>query len=156
MKKIKQIFIGVLLITIIFTMTSCGKKTSITSENFKNIMEEKNYIIKDATSQMSNYDYIKQVYIAISNDYTFQIEFYEFSDNDYAISFFNNNKQIFEDSKSQNSVETSVSTDNNAKYTLTDNDKYKVISRIDNTIIYLNVNKDYKTSVKDILDELGY
>ena len=97
-----------------------------------------------------------QVYIAISSDSTYQIEFYELSDSDYASSFFNNNKKTFEDSKSSGSAETSVSAGNNAKYTLTTNGKFKVVSRIDNTVIYLNVDDDYKSSVKDVLKDLGY
>ena len=31
-----------------------------------------------------------------------------------------------------------------------------VVSRIDNTVIYVNVDDNYKDTVKDILDELGY
>ena len=31
-----------------------------------------------------------------------------------------------------------------------------VVSRIDNTVIYVNVDNNYKDTVKDILDELGY
>ena len=78
------------------------------------------------------------------------------SDNDYASSFFNNNKKTFEDSESSGSTETSVSVGNNEKYTLTTNGKFKVVSRIDNTVIYLNVDDNYKSSVKNVLKDLGY
>ena len=139
MKKVKRLLMGVLCFVVLFTLTGCGNKTSITSEDFKSKMESKGYTVQDATSQMSEYDYINQVYIAISSDSTYQIEFYELSDSDYASSFFNNNKKTFEDSKS-----------------LTTNGKFKVVSRIDNTVIYLNVDDDYKSSVKDVLKDLGY
>lgn len=119
-------------------------------------METNGYTVQDATNQMKEYNYIKQVYIALSNDATYQIEFYELSNNDYASGFYNNNKSIFENSKSSSASETSVSLGNNAKYTLTTNGKYKVISRINNTVIYLNVDEKYKSMVKDILDKLGY
>lgn len=42
------------------------------------------------------------------------------------------------------------------KYTLSTESKYKVISRIDNTVIYLNVDDNYKEEVKNVLKELGY
>lgn len=141
---------------VLFTLTGCGNKTSITSDDFKNKMESNGYTVQDATNQMASYDYIKKVYIAISNDSTYQIEFYELSDSDYATSFFNNNKSIFEDSKSSVSTETSVNLGNHNKYSLTANDKFKVVSRIDNTVVYLDVDENYKSSVKDILDDLGY
>lgn len=156
MRKVKRLMMGVLCFIVLFTITGCGNKTAITSDDFKSRMESSGYTVQDATSQMSEYDYIDQVYIAISSDSTYQIEFYELSDSDYASSFFNNNKSTFENSKSSSATETSVSAGNNAKYTLTTNGKFKVVSRIDNTVIYLNVDEDYKSSVKDVLDDLGY
>lgn len=156
MRKVKCFMMGVLCFVVLFTLTGCGNKTSITSDDFKNKMESNGYTVQDATNQMASYDYIKKVYIAISNDSTYQIEFYELSDSDYATSFFNNNKSIFEDSKSSVSTETSVNLGNHNKYSLTANDKFKVVSRIDNTVIYLDVDENYKSSVKDILDDLGY
>lgn len=156
MRKVKCFMMGVLCFVVLFTLTGCGNKTSITSDDFKNKMESNGYTVQDATNQMASYDYIKKVYIAISNDSTYQIEFYELSDSDYATNFFNNNKSIFEDSKSSVSTETSVNLGNHNKYSLTANDKFKVVSRIDNTVVYLDVDENYKSSVKDILDDLGY
>jgi hypothetical protein len=137
-------------------VTGCGNKTAITSSDFKTRMEAKGYIVQDATNQFSDYDYITQVYIALSSDYAYQIEFYELSNSDNASSFFNTNKSIFENSKSSSASETSVSTANNAKYTLTTNGQFKVVSRIDNTVIYLNVSESYKSTIKDVLKDLGY
>lgn len=156
MRKVKCFMMGVLCFVVLFTLTGCGNKTSITSDDFKNKMESNGYTVQDATNQMASYDYIKKVYIAISNDSTYQIEFYELSDSDYATSFFNNNKSLFEKSKSSVATETSVNLGNHNKYTLTANDKFKVVSRIDNTVIYLDVDENYKSSVKDVLDDLGY
>lgn len=123
MKRVKQLLMGLMCFVVLFTLTGCGNKTAITSDDFKSKMESSGYTVQEATNQMSDYDYIKQVYIAISSDSTYQIEFYELSDNDYASSFFNNNKKTFEDSKSSGSTETSVSVGNNEKYTLTTNGK---------------------------------
>lgn len=78
------------------------------------------------------------------------------SDADNAVSFFNTNKNIFENSKSNDAIETSVSMGNNSKYTLTTNSRYKVVSRIDNTVIYLDVADQYKNDVQSILKSLGY
>lgn len=64
-------------------------------------MEQKGYIITDANGQFSEYDYVKQVYVASSKDYSYQIEFYELSDASYATYFYNNNKAIFESLKNE-------------------------------------------------------
>lgn len=160
MKKSLKIIIAIVVVVVaiigvVFIKLNKEKK-SITADNFKSSMEQKGYNITDANSQFSEYDYVNQVYIALSSDYSFQIEFYELEDEDYAIGFYNNNKSIFESSEGSAFAETSISLKNYSKYTLSSNGKYKVVSRIDNTVIYVDVADDYKDTVKTILDELGY
>ena len=75
------------------------ERTSMTADEFKTFMQEKGFTVSDATSQYSKYDYIKQIYIAVSNNAPYQIEFYELSDNKYARMFYNKNKTIIESSK---------------------------------------------------------
>lgn len=154
MGRFKNLLKVALCFTILFMVTGCGNKNAITSDDFKNKMEAKEFTVQDATNQFSNYDYIKQVYIALNDDY--QIEFYEMADNDNAVSFYENNKKIFEDSKSSGYAETNISMGNNSKYTLKTNGKYKVVSRIDNTVIYLNVDDSNQSTIKDLLKDLGY
>ncbi len=45
---------------------------------------------------------------------------------------------------------------NYSTYSLTTNGKYKYLSRIDNTLIYIDASDDYKDAIKDIIKELGY
>ena len=58
--------------------------------------------------------------------------------------------------KGNASGETSVSMKNYSKYSLSTGGKFKVVSRIDNTVVYLNVDSNNKDAVRDLLDELGY
>lgn len=161
MKKtvIIAIIIAVVLVTTIVGVIFINlnkEKISITASDFYTIMSEKGYIIKDAKSQFADYDYIKKVYLAISEDYSYQIEFYELQDDSYAIDLYNNNKSIFQSSKGNVSAETSLGLKNYSKYTLSSDGKYMLVSRIDNTLIYVNVDENYKDNVKAILDEIGY
>lgn len=79
----------------------------------------------------------KKVYIASGKDSTYQIEF-------------------FESTKGSNSSESSASLKNYSKYVLSTNGKYKVISRIDNTVIYCDIDDNYKSVVKEVLEEIDY
>lgn len=163
-KKTLFIILGIILgIFLVFLVSGIAlfsslnkEKKSMTAKEFKTLMQEKGFVVSDATNQFSQYDYVEQVYIAVPSDYSYQIEFYEFSDVDYATSFYNNNKSIFKSSKGNNSRETSVGIKNYSKYALSTNGKYKVVSRIDNTVIYLNVDSNNKDIVKDLLDEIDY
>lgn len=131
-------------------------KDLITAQEFTITMKGKGYVVADVKDQFSNYDYISNAYVAVKGDYSYQIEFYETTDESSAVSFYNNNKSIFESSKSSVSSENSKDLKNSSKYSLQSNGEYKVVSRIGNTVIYLNVDKDYKDEVDKILDELGY
>ena len=130
-------------------------KTAITASSFNSTMSQKGYDVQDARSQFAGYDYIKQALIAVSQE-GYQIEFYELEDETYAKNFYNDNKYIFESSKGNASAETSTSLKNYSKYTLSSNGKYMVVSRIDNTVIYVDVDNSYKDTVKTLLSELGY
>ena len=149
------IFIIVALLIGIKLMTE-RTKTALTADEFKTIMSQKGYQITDATTQFSNSNYINKVYVAGNKKINYQIEFYDISDQTTAIEFFNNNETIFKNQKGSSAVETNVNGKNFQKYTLSTESKYKVISRIDNTVIYLNVDDNYKEEVKNALKELGY
>lgn len=134
-----------------------NKQQEITdAESFRNAMQEKGYIVMDAKNQFANYSKIEKVYIATNESYSYQIEFYQISEDAYATSFYNNNKSKFEATKTENSVETNNDLENNSKYTLTTEDKYKVVSKVNNNIVYLDVKLEYKDTVIKILEELGY
>ena len=155
------IFVGILVIAgIIVGVVILNKhlnKQPITVSEFKNIMEDKDFEIIDAIDQTDDYDNgIKKAYIALEEDYDYQIEFFKLDEEEDAIDLYKHNKEIFEDSKGSSSVETKVSMGNNSKYTLKTNGEYKVVSRIENTVIYADVDDKYEDEVNEILKEIGY
>ena len=159
----KRILLIVMIIGLIFTIGGVAtysilnkEKESITSEEFKSIMESKGYKIVEITSQYAQYGYIEKAYIATTNDRKYQIEFYTLSNDESAIYFYNTNKTIFENSKQGVTSETNAELKNYSKYTLNNNGKYNVISRINNTAIYINEDEQYKDIIKDLLKEIGY
>lgn len=127
-----------------------------TGMDFYGIMQGKGYVISDAKNQFMSYDYIREAYVASSNEYSYKIEFYVLSDKDYATKFFDNNKAFFEESKGEIEAETNINEGNHSKYEISANGKYSVVSKIENTAVYVNVSEEYKDIVKEVLVELGY
>jgi len=156
MKKIIAAIVSVLLICSVFCMTGCGEKTSITAETFKTTMDASGYTVQDATSQFADYPQITQVYIALGENGAYQIEFYEFDSVESARMMFNGNKSNFEATIIDNYSKSSSSLANYDRYVLTANEQFKVLSRIDNTLIYINVPVEYKDAVKTVLEQIGY
>lgn len=132
------------------------EKQPISTEEFKTALEGKEFNIIDINSRLSSISQINQGYLAMESDYNYQIEFYELTDEESAKTFYDNNKNKFETLKGDLSAYTSVDGKNWAKYALSTDGKYMVVSRIANTVIYLSVKDQYSDTVKDILKEIGY
>lgn len=131
------------------------EKVSMSADNFKTMMESKEYTVTDTTSLFAKYEnYMLKSYVARKNDY--QIEFYELSNEENAISMYATNKSKFESQISNAYARTSVSMKNYEKYSLTANGKYKYLSRIDNTLIYIDANEEYKDEITNCMKEIGY
>jgi len=162
--KIILIIIAILLImATIFTIAIKKvvslvnkEKVSISASEFRNKMSQKGLEITDANSQFAQYSFIKQVYIAGNKSESYQIEFYEFDNESYATGFYNNNASKFQETKGNVAAETNFSGKNYAKYTLSSNNQYMVISRVNNTVIYIDADSSYKNEIENILKEIDY
>lgn len=167
MKESKKIaiIITIVVITIIsitgaiiggiIILTNQTKK-AITLEEFEAKVKEKGYMVISAKDQFEDYEYIETAKLAVSNDYSHKIEFYELTNENYASNFFENNKRNFEKVKTTASIETNIQGKNYATYILKANGKYMLVSRIENTVIYVHVQDTAEQKVKEVIKELGY
>lgn len=159
MKK-ALIIIGIIVVVLVgivlITFNALNKeKTPISADTFNTTMEGKGYVMTNSTSQFAQYpNYMLESYVAQKTGY--QIEFYELTSEENAISMYNTNKAIFESQKANISSSATASMNNYSTYSLTTNGKYKYLSRIDNTLVYVDVDESYKDVVKDIMKEIGY
>jgi hypothetical protein len=75
---------------------------------------------------------------------------------DSAVASFNSNKSDFEQMKNSGSSTGEVNIGNHNYYGLTTDEGYYVVSRVDNTMIYVNSSAEYKDEIKEVLKVLGY
>lgn len=156
MKKIfKRLTVFSILLMMVFMITGCNKKP-ITAEEFKTKMKDKKYDVVDITEQYSSSTEFTKVYVAVAENRIFQVEFYQFDSTDSASKAYSTTKDEVESIKGSSSANTSVELGNYSKYTLSTNGNYTIISRVEDTMIYVNVDSTYKSKVKDIVEELGY
>ena len=159
MKKVLTIvvIVAIILVVVFFVaFNSLNKeKTSISANAFNSTMKEKGYVMTDTTNQFAQYgSYMTKSYAAQKTGY--QIEFYELSSEENAIGMYKTNKSKFESQKSNSSTSSTASMKNYSTFSLTTNGKYKYLSRINNTLVYVDVDENYKDTVKDIMKEIGY
>ena len=151
MKK-KLCLIGVLFLTII-VLCGCGNKKAITTRDFKNITEQSGLDTIDAIDQVVG-ESIKEVTLAYNDDY--KLEFYVLDSLTSAKNMYEHNKNIFEGRKSGISKYLSTDLGNFNTYMLESGGYYMYLSRIDNTLLYVDVLDIHKDKIKEIVKDLGY
>lgn len=149
-------FFTILLMSI-FLFAGCDKKL-LTSDNFKSTMEKKGFKVYNVIEQYNqdNQNLVETAYIASNEEAGYQIEFLVFKSVDACKNSFQINRSAFRENMKDNDKESSVSKDNYSKYTLRNKDTYYVVSRVNTSLIYLDVDGSYKKEVDKILKELGY
>lgn len=145
----KKFFI---LMFISIFLLGCSSHKMITSSEFSSIVGNRGFNIYNEESTSEEF-----INITIAKESFYQIEFDEMIDSETAKTYFDKIVDIFNKDKSDNSeIECNDNSSNYQKYVLNTDDYYKVIVRINNTIIYTNSRSSYKYEIKNILDELGY
>lgn len=153
-----------LLSLVLAAMLSCGllmgcsgiDRTALTSEEFKTIIEEHGYEVVDVIDQFADYDHIDAAYVATHSVLSYQIEFYQISDDKTAERMFESNVEMMEKEKDSYTSKTSFSLGNYEKYTFTTNEMYESVVRIGDTLIYCNVAEEYGPYAKEMIELLGY
>jgi len=154
--KIKRLLLSFICLISLFIVTGCGTKTAISAEDFKVAMDVKDFRLIDVTDQLGDTGIVKQCYVAMSPDSTYQIEFYEFNDSKGGSDFYAEKLSNFETNKESNQSIKTVKIFNQSKTTVTGSNEYKVVSCIGNTAIYVDADIKYKDEIATIIDELGY
>ena len=155
--KIVLLISLVLLIAavVVFFVVVDMEKKSMTAGEFYDEMEEVGYVMVDVTSQYASYG-IDVAYLAVKPNQEYQIEFYELASESKAISMFESNKDYFKDRAGSSRVTSAYGFGNYDIYSLTSNGDFMYLCRIDNTLLYIDVDDSYKKEVQEIIDELDY
>lgn len=153
MKKFKILMLTVFALL----LTACGvKKEAIDDEEFNRIMSNERFTVENREKEFDENEYVEDILLAIQEDNNYEIVFLELESDSYAKKSYELAKKFIEPFKEGTSNYTEVNLANNSKYTLTTEDIYFVIARVEDTIIFLEVDKEYKAEVTDILNKLGY
>ena len=160
MKKVIKItllvsIILVIIIAAIFFVVIDKEKEYMSASEFYDEMEDEGFVMVDVTSQYEAYG-IDEAYLAVKPNQDYQIEFYELGSLGKAENMFETNKENFEDRAGSTRSKTSYGIGNYDVYSLTSNGDFMYLCRVDNTLLYVDVDDRYKDEVREIIDELDY
>jgi len=155
----KRVLLLLAVITAATLLAACTtKKTPITAATFRAEAEAAGFTVQDSAYQLdagSVEDYLI-AYKGSVNDIDFQIEFAVVPTVEQAQNAYQENKADFEAAKGTVSSYSSVSIGNYSYYKQDSAGRYCVISRIDNTFIYIDTASTYKKEINDFLKKIGY
>lgn len=155
MKTVKKI--GLLFATFVlaFLLTGCGNKTALSGEDFDKICKENGLEVTNNSSEYEDDNSFKEAYVAKSKD-NWEVNYYILNNVTEAETMYSETKGKFEDTIGSSNINTNVTMGNYSTYTLTTNGHYMVVSRVDNTLLIIDVKESYKDDIKAFVKVLGY
>lgn len=145
------IVLGVLFFNFIFKVAKPLEIVSL--EEFVEIMEDKDFIVVSVKeTQFADYDYVEEAKLAINDDY--QIEFFVFDNKLNAKSSHRANVERFEAEEDQMSKTITLEVSNGGIYKTQIKNQYMCSIYVNNMVIFVNADLEYKEEIDAILDEI--
>ena len=145
-------------------MKSCIAEVRVlTSDEYNDVLElneilqENGFVLSyDETAFEQTTSIIS--YVATSNIFSGEIQYYLFDDNSNAEKFFENQKLLYEDleGKKKAKVEIDTNSKKHSKYAISIDGEYKVVSKLSNIVICVETSISDKDVFNDILSDLGF
>lgn len=153
MKAVKIISLVLCLCLILCGLTACTPKKPQTAGSFKRIMKQAGFEVQDVTDTANLNGCAKTATFAVCDNY--QIEFYETADRETAIKAFEDFTASFEDVGIKTmSFEMTMKNYNYINFTT--EGIFYVIVRVDNTLLFSEAKKEYRTEILNHVKTLGY
>lgn len=154
------VLVGIAVGAIIRTVSSKTEESTgyveLSSEDFASIAQECGYTINDITDTMESYSYIQKAVMAVSEDSTYEVEYYEFTDESSAFNFFDNKESAIYMAIGSKGTYDDTETDEYAKYYGTSDTLYCTVFKIGNTVVCADVKIENKEKLDNVLEKLGY
>lgn len=150
----KSIILGIIIILVTcFLTTGCIFYNLLSSTDFKDHFSAIGYEVSDTETTTFEYD---NHLVAKKDDVPFKIEYYNFVDDIAAQKAYKVMKEDLPNLITTNSKDQETTGNIMAKYVCVSDNEYIVISRVKNTIIFINGTNDYSSEIDNILTDIKY
>lgn len=144
----------ILIILIIILITGCSNY-HLTIDEFRNISLNEGYYLDNQNIEYKNYDYVKDVCYAYDREKDYLVEFINLENNDYAYRFYLTNYEDFQDEVTTDSYLKIKNNDNYNLFHLENKKYYMLLIRMDNNIVYVNTEIEFKNDIENLLNKLN-
>ena len=148
MKKVYYLLLILIMLTIGCT------KNELTKEKFLSTADFDGYIMQNNMSGYENYNYIKNVYYAVSRNGAYDIQFLELENEDYAKKFFELNKSEVSKNVATLSYVKDKSKTNYEIYHVETSSTYYLVIRNNENILYIEAPIGNILEIEEFLTDL--
>ena len=155
---IKNIGLFFVIAVAVFCLAGCIdiSRTAIDGDFFEDTMKDLGYSVANITNQFESGDNIEIALEATDYSKTHKINYYKFNDRLSANDSFRGNLKDMEDTIGNSGYSSSITIDNYKKEAMVADGEYRVITKIDNTIVYVRADSSCRYDIDLALKAIGY
>lgn len=143
---------------ILLALTSCFQKTAVTEAEFSAAATEAGLEVRDTLEMYEERtkEQIRSSTSAYAEDEKWTCHFVTFYEESYAVSAYQQIKAELESRVSGAWSSSYANMVNYNKYEINSNELFMYVCRVDDTVFYMGIEKEYKAAAKDIIAKIGY
>lgn len=151
--KNKSVILGIIIVVIVILATGCGFYNLVDSTEFKEHFGALGYTVNENKEAKYEGD---TTLVATKEDVPYKIEYYEFKEEIEAKKIYEKYKDRIVDYITTNSKNNETTGAVFAKTIAVSENEYIVISRVKNTLIFINGTNDYSKEIDKLLEDIKY
>ncbi len=144
----------IMLFLLVFFLLGCSRQ-DLTLESFIDIGTYNGYLIEENMRGYEEYTYIKKIYYAVNRENAYDIQFIELENDEYAKRFYAINQAELMQNVNNNTYVKNVTRSNYSIYHIENDEKYMLVIRNKNNILYVNAPINYINEIEEFFDELA-
>lgn len=149
----KSIVLGLLIIVVSCLTTGCLFYNYLEPGDFKDQFSARGYTV----TKVDEADYeAKYISKATKEDVPYEVLYYQFDNEKDAKKAYKDYKDNLSNLITTNSKDTESNGAVLSKYVCKSENEYIIISRVKDTLIFINTTKDYQNEVDEILEDIQY
>lgn len=155
MKRWKKVVIIIAIIIVVIGITIFAI-SKVNTETFEEKMIKKGFKITNIIKDYKKEKTIVRATEATEKDNKYKINILEFTSSNTATKYFNKEKERYTKEKDADSAINYTNQNDLERYTITAKNRYIVLYKYNNMIVYYDIDIKYSDEVITLLDELGY
>jgi len=151
----KRIICALLLLALVLSLAACSPREVISAEEFTARMTEAGYTVHDFSDFMDDTDFGIEAFL-VADAEVFEVEFMVFETAESARSMYNQIRQEMDESRGRTASTRETNVANFNRFSMTTDGRFEAVTRVENTVLAVGTDAEFRDDVNAIFDLMGY